>query len=398
MHIPRIRYSWAMSNLRLETGRLALLVMTSVLSLSGCKDENVDVSGYVDAWSKKVCDAVIDCNCEYPGGAQYDHCLSQLSVGAETQAELLDVEGLTFDGACAQRQVDDVGRLGCGVFVPDPDAKCEAPCKVWYGPVHAGGTCTVVNGYDNCNQGLSCNGNVCVHPCAEPDLPKLGESCSTQYGCDDGLWCDALSTPLLPVCAALPAVGEACLPAELGFACAEELICDTTDPQNPTCAALPGLDEECPVGACADDLYCDNSAAPAVCTMLPGLGDPCPMGICAAPNLCELGVCLEPRPQVCGFYGGVPEGLGEGSGGGDTMPTTGVTAGDGSGDASTGFDTGLETGTGGLGADCCTPHGTPACDDLAIATCVCELEPSCCTDPWGAACVESVGLFECGTC
>ena len=87
----RIRYSSCMPNLRLDTGRFALLVMTSMLSLTGCKDENVDVSGYVDAWSKKVCDAVVECNCDYPGGSQYDHCISQLSVGANTQAEILDV-------------------------------------------------------------------------------------------------------------------------------------------------------------------------------------------------------------------------------------------------------------------------------------------------------------------
>ena len=390
-----------MLNLRLETGRLALVLMTSILSLAGCKDENVDVGSYVEGWSKQVCDAVVECDCDYPGGSQYDHCIAQLSVGAETQAELLDVEGLTFDGACAQRQIDEVGRLGCGVLTPDPDAKCEAPCKVWYGPVHAGGTCTSVNGFDNCNQGLSCNGNVCVHPCAEPDLPKLGESCATQFGCDEGLWCDEIADPLLPKCAALPTAGEPCLPAELGFACGEDLLCDTTAPQDPVCSARPGLDEECPLGACADDLYCDNSAAPAVCTMLPGLGDLCPLGVCEAPNLCDRGLCTAPPPQVCGFYGGVPEGLGEGGegseGGNTTAPTT---VGEESGDASTGFGTGFDTGldTGGQLTDCCTPHDTPACDDIAVATCVCENEPSCCVDPWGGACVEYVGLYGCCTC
>lgn len=368
--------------------------------MGGCKDENIDVSGYVDSWSNKVCDAVVECSCDYPGGSQMDHCLSQLSVGAKTLAELNDTEGLTFDGACAQRQVEEIDRLGCGVFEPDPDAKCEAPCKVWYGPMHAGGTCTTINGYDNCNQGLSCEGGVCVHPCEEPDLPGLGEACAPEYGCDEGLWCDSVSAPLLPVCANLPALGEPCLAPELGYACGEELVCDTTADE-PVCAALPGLDEECPAGACADDLFCDNSMLPAVCITLPTLGEVCPLGICASPNLCENGACVEPRPQVCGLYSGVPEGLdsvgGESGGetGGETgVGETGVTAGESGGE--TGLDTGVATG--GEFGDCCVPNGSPACDDIAVATCVCEIDPSCCTDGWSAACVDAVTANACGAC
>lgn len=396
--VGEVRYVCAMQNLGRATGSLALFLLS--LGPAGCDKEDPSVDSYVNGWSKTVCDAVIECNCDYPGGAQLEHCLSQLSVGAKTQAELLDVDGLTFDGACAQRQVDEIGRIGCGVFEVDPDAKCEAPCKPWYGPMHAGGTCTNVNGYDNCNQGLVCDNGVCVHPCAEPDLPQLGDACSTQFGCDEGLWCDAIATPLLPVCATLPAAGEPCLPAELGFACGEDLVCDTfTDPDSPLCTALPGLDEECPQGACAEDLYCDNSAAPAVCTLLPSRGDLCPFGVCTAPSVCESGLCVDPPPQVCAYYNGVPEGLGEGDGtGGDSDITTTLTDGESSGDE-TGFTTGV-TGpdTAGELGDCCAPNETPGCDDVPVAACVCELEPSCCIDPWSSLCVDAVTLYECGTC
>lgn len=373
------------------TGSLALL--TLVIGFGACKDESVAVDGYVDSYSERVCTAVLECDCDYPGGSDFDHCVSQLSVGAKTLAELLDVEGLSFDGGCAERQVDEVGRLGCGVPMLDPDAECEAPCKVFYGPVHAGGTCSTVNGFDNCNQGLTCNGNVCVHPCAEPDLPRLGEACSTDFGCDEGFWCDGISTPLLPVCDNLPQVGDECLPAEFGFACAEDLICDTSDPDSPTCAELPGEGEECPAGACADDLHCDTSEVPAVCITLPSVGELCPLGLCAAPNLCEQGLCVDPRPQVCGLYGGVPEGLagGESTGGGIT------TIGDETGAAdSTGL--GDETGTGGTASNCCEIHDTPACDDISVATCVCEIEPTCCSEPWLAGCVELVTAGGCGSC
>lgn len=396
--VVEIRYFCGMRTVGRATGSLALFLLS--VGSAGCDKDDPNVDSYVDGWSKTVCDAVVECNCEYPGGSQLEHCLSQLSVGAKTQAELLDVDGLTFDGGCAQRQIDEIGRIGCGVFEVDPDAQCEAPCKPWYGPMHAGGTCTTVNGYDNCNQGLVCDNGVCVHPCAEPDLPQLGEACSTQFGCDEGLWCDAVSSPLLPVCATLPAVGEPCLPAELGFACGEDLVCDmVTDPASPLCAALPGLDEECPVGVCAEDFYCDNTAAPAVCTLLPALGELCPFGVCASPNVCDSGLCVDPPPQVCGYYGGVPEGLDDSNGsGGETDITTTITAGESTGGETGGFTTGI-TGpdTGELG-DCCLPNETPGCDDIEVVSCVCQAEPSCCSDPWSSACVEAVSLYDCGAC
>lgn len=377
------------------SGAFAFLSVGVALSLGGCKDENIDVNGFVNAWSERVCDAVVDCNCEYPGGSAYDHCVSQLGVGGSTEAELNKVEGLSFDGACAQEQIDRIGSLGCGVFVPDPNAKCERPCKVWHGPMGTGATCTTINGYDNCAQGLTCDGGVCVNPCAEPDLPSIGESCAPGFGCEEGAWCDTASMPLVPTCKALPSAGEPCLAAEFGYACGEGLQCDLSDADAPVCATLPGEGEECPDGICGENLLCDTSAAPAVCATAPALGETCSLGICAAPNLCEGGVCVEPRPQVCGFYGGVPEGLGTGGGGTGGMETGGMET----GGVDTGIgDTGLETTGGGLGGDCCTPHGGIGCDDQEVLVCVCSVQPSCCSEGWTQDCVDAVTINECGGC
>lgn len=383
------------------SGSLAFLTLGLGLTLGGCKEEKTGVNGFVDGLSRSVCDAVVECDCEYPGGSNYDHCLQQLGVGSSTLAELNEVEGLRFDGDCADRQISEIGRLGCGVFMADPNAECERPCKVWVGPMEKGGTCTTVNGYDNCSQGLSCDNGVCVDPCEEPDLPQIGEPCAVQFGCEEGAWCNDVDTPLLPVCAALPGDGEACLAAEQGYACDVDLMCDTSDLDAPICMALPGVGEECPTGTCDVDLFCDVAAAPAVCAALPGLGDLCPQGICTAPNLCEGGLCVEPRPQVCGLYTGVPEGLDPTAGGTDdpTVGETGIdpTVGETEGPGTGGFETdGGDTGVG--GNSCCVASDTPVCDDVEVATCVCGFDTACCTDAWTQECVDAVTEFGCGGC
>lgn len=378
-----------MERLQRATGCLALFTLG--LGLGACKEEKTEVTGFVDGFSRRVCDAVVECDCEYPGGTNYDHCLQQLGVGGSTLAELNQVEGLRFNSECADRQISEISRLECGVFMPDPDAECERPCKVWLGPMTKGATCTSVNGFDNCHQGLTCDNGVCTDPCEEPDLPKVTEPCAPQFGCEEGAWCNDVAAPLLPVCAELPGDGQACLGQEQGYACNIDLMCDLTDLDAPVCMSLPGEGEECPVGTCAEDLYCDVAAAPAVCTALPGLGDLCPQGLCAAPNLCDGGLCTEPRPQVCGFYSGVPEGLDPTAGETEVDPTVGETSGPGT----TGFETeGGDTGVGGNG--CCVPSEVFACEDVDLATCVCEADQSCCVDGWTEACV---GLaFECGGC
>lgn len=386
---------------------LALLGVS--LGLVACKDDGIDTGQYAEAWPAAVCDAVLVCNCDYPNGALLDHCLAQLGVGASTLAELNDVEGLSFDGVCAQKEIDAVGSLGCGVVIPDPDAQCKTPCKLWHGPMGKGATCTSINGYDNCKQGLTCGEGVCVNPCAEPDLPNVGQACAPQYGCAEGAWCDGETTPLFPVCAALPGAGVPCVESDFGFLCAEDLFCDMSEPDAPVCAALPGLGDECPDGACAEGLFCDTDEMPFVCANPPTLGEDCPLGFCEAPFLCDGGECIQPRPAVCGNYGGLPEDDGgnttidpttnSASGPVDTGVDTGGldTGGVDTGGFDTGVvDTGVETGTD-LG-DCCLSHDGPGCSDPAVTECVCSQDEVCCIDFWSETCAAEVDIFGCGVC
>lgn len=288
------------------------------LSLISCKSEGIEVGQYVDDLTETVCTAVIACSCEYPNGAAYQHCVTQLGVAGDTQAELNRVDGLSYDGECAEAAVNQIGELGCGTPTFDPDAECARPCKIWHGPMGVGGTCTVINGSnDNCKQGLTCDGNVCVDPCAEPNLPTIGQPCATNFGCADGSFCDGESAPLTPTCVGLPILGQPCADTGFGFACAPAYVCDEfTDPAEPTCIALPGLGDECPTFDCATGLFCDSSEAPATCAAFPSLGDDCPLGVCAAPYYCDAqdAVCVQPPPAICGFYSGLPEDSGDGDG------------------------------------------------------------------------------------
>ena len=36
---------------------------------------------------------------------------------------------------------------------------------------------------------------------------------------------------------------------------------------------------------------------------------------------------------------------------------------------------------------CCTPHGGLGCQEHAVESCVCGLDPTCCTSGWDATCV-----------
>lgn len=283
--------------------RVALLAI-SFVGLLACKSET-SVDAYIDEAVQDICESVIACSCEYPNGAVYEHCVGQLGVNYDSAAQLNLVEGLSFDGDCADRAIAQIKEIGCGVLQADPDAKCEAPCNIWYGPVGKGGTCTTANGFSNCKQGLSCSGdNICVNPCAKPDVPEIGEVCGSLLGCVEGAWCD-VNAGLNPVCQALPGATQPCTKPE-GL-CAEGLFCDAvTNPSAPVCTTPPALDEECTF-QCAENLYCDTSKMPSVCAAVPTLGQECGFGVCQAPYVCNgKGICEDPPPPICGAYGGLP--------------------------------------------------------------------------------------------
>jgi hypothetical protein len=54
-------------------------------------------------------------------------------------------------------------------------------------------------------------------------------------------------------------------------------------------------------------------------------------------------------------------------------------------------------GTTGSG-NCCSAHVTPGCSNPSISNCVCSLDPYCCTNDWDPLCADEVVDFGCGIC
>lgn len=42
--------------------------------------------------------------------------------------------------------------------------------------------------------------------------------------------------------------------------------------------------------------------------------------------------------------------------------------------------------------DCCSPHGSPSCNDSTCSACVCDLDSSCCATAWDSSCTSLAGM------
>jgi len=47
---------------------------------------------------------------------------------------------------------------------------------------------------------------------------------------------------------------------------------------------------------------------------------------------------------------------------------------------------------------CCVAHAAAGCSDAAVETCVCAVDPFCCSTQWDATCVDEVASESCGAC
>ena len=84
---------------------------------------------------------------------------------------------------------------------------------------------------------------------------------------------------------------------------------------------------------------------------------------------------------ACFSMGGSPSSGGSpGSGG---VPGVGGLPGVGGGPSSGGSSSG-----GAPGGNCCAPHASPSCQNMAISSCVCSFDSFCCDNSWDNYCVE----------
>ena len=277
----------------------------ALLALSACKQEEktVEAKDYAQEMSSSFCEAVFSCSCETYPYDNFNQCYAGLNSAYAEAVNEAYLAGLSYDGTCPAKQLEQLESLACKSALPElPAGVCAPPCNAWHGSLPVGSFCEVVASnveagvaFSACAQGLSCVGGVCVNPCQlVDDLPGLGQPCP-QFVCAEGATCDLESQ----ICVALP--------------------------------QLPGPGEACVDGLCDPDrAICVADAN--VCAALPTIGQPCVMGQCDANSYCSIAddVCLARPALVCGLLVGDVGGDGDGDGDGD--PTT---TGDGDGDPTT---------------------------------------------------------------
>lgn len=282
----------------------SVLSLAALVTFGGC-DAEVDYSDPEEAGEavgEAYCGFLVGCCGEDTLLGTETDCIELYSANFDFLIKEAEQDGYEYDPRCAEQLVRLVGQASCD----EPNLgfgvgqQCEAVCSgLAHGNKQKGEACEDPR---DCDFGLVCAGT-CADPCGssvgepcgqvsdesyaycESDLycdldidtgvgtcralPGLGEDCSTNYVCDDGLTC------LDGTCSQPLANGEPC-PQYTG--CASN-FCDTADPQNPVCSAPPGIGEPC-FSICTADAYCDGTT----CIELPGEGEPCPSFQCK-PNL-----------------------------------------------------------------------------------------------------------------
>ena len=273
----------------------------------GCKQEDPTIAAkdYPQEMAVGYCTAVYSCTCTGYPYANFNECLTDLSVAYDKLNDDAFLSGLAYDGSCPAKELERIDSYECKNSIVESSI-CIPPCNAWYGPFQAGSLCEVVafspetgKSFSTCAQGLSCMSGVCVNPCQlVTDLPGLGQPCP-DYLCDTGATCDITTQ----ICVALP--------------------------------TLPGPGEPCQAGVC-DPARAICIAAAGICAALPSVGQPCVEGLCDTNGYCGMNdVCLAKPAYACGLLGGSVPGDGDGdptTGDGDGDPTT---TGDGDGDPTT---------------------------------------------------------------
>jgi hypothetical protein len=249
-----------------------------------------------------VCGPQFECGCD--NGTFYESaamCRDVAAALANDVRQTASENGLTWDPTCLGAQLDLIADAGCSATFgdeaqPDDDAECVPPCNILHGDRTLGASCEYAgSNASNCAQGLSCNGSLCIDPCAEDGTPNgaagLGQSCF-DLPCEEGLQCDWENDR----CIALPEVGQPC---PFG-SCAEGGFCELEDPSDPTtqllCKAPYGFGEPC-----RGHSQCETGFCPAgFCDDLPEEGESCRGTFACAPGFdCVEEVCQPGAPAVC---------------------------------------------------------------------------------------------------
>lgn len=292
-----------MSAMKLRIAAMLLLPL-----VSSCKPEE---SLRTDLFSDG-CAQLFSCGCI---GTRFDDAKQCEEVQAGQFAgtvERAEAAGLMIDEACVQAN-DIYLRLACATDEDEAPEECSY-CAVAHGTVALGQPCIDGDNSSDCAQGLRCDAEVCVDPCAKP---KPGEVCRDPItldiaDCEEGLYCasSGMCAPVAGInepceeapcaegflCIALVGMPLLCEPLEeegqeciSPFSCVEGLLCDS---ESGTCTPRPGAGESCYSGDCTDGLSCnsDDGTGTGTCGPPPSVGESCSEK-CEGEAVCSFGTC-----------------------------------------------------------------------------------------------------------
>ncbi len=252
-------------------------ILIVVISVLGCKkDEDLVVPEDKAAEHRAMteCEQLYECECEQLPYSNEADCVSKRGDEYQKHQDWITTSGLVYDGECLGLKLENLREQGCAPptsgAVSVEKAECAGFCLTYHGETEVGQSCSLpVQGelYSNCLQGLLCEDERCVDPCAESG----GSDTDTMLS-----------------------EGETCFQdSEIVGECGEGLACDEGD--TGTCVPAPGLGEAC-TNRCEGNLYCILD----VCSEGPDLDESCYGGEHCAPGLsCHEGYCRLPEAAIC---------------------------------------------------------------------------------------------------
>lgn len=272
----------------------------SILLLAACGDGSdhppVAEDDLAATFADVICDLQQQCGCE--SMLTPEECrMTSTQAFAMFLAPAMEF-GLTYDAQCGGEGVGLYRDIGCGEVEDAIDEDACRPCKLYYGSKALGAACSQVSmlGYDDCVQGLLCDGEICADPC---DRAAEGEPCLAR-SCADGLTCVVMNEGAEQT--------SACVrPAKLGESCTE-VFCDDAlicDGMTATCVAPPKVGEECN-GTCAEGAWCEVSASMTwVCRATKPAGEACVNGEECTSGSCDFATmtCEADEAFVCQLGG-----------------------------------------------------------------------------------------------
>lgn len=272
----------------------------SILLLAACGDGGdhppVAEDDLAEAFADVICDLQAQCDCESMIPAE--ECRTTNAQVFEMYLGPAKEAGLSYDAQCGGVGVGLYRDIGCGEIEDAIDENACRPCKLYYGGKALGAACSQVAmlGYDDCAQGLICDGEVCVDPC---DRAGEGEACLGR-SCANGLTCVVMDdgTGQTSACVRPAKLGESCA----DVFCDDELICDGATVK---CVAPPKVGEECN-GSCAEGAWCDvGDTTPWLCKAAKPEGQPCVNGEECVSGSCdfETMTCDPDEAFVCQLGG-----------------------------------------------------------------------------------------------